>query len=176
MKSATSPDDIVVVGIDPGPRPGVFALRYSPPEEHDVRRRTAAPVLFECNADAMILLLRAILPSDVRLIIISYEIYVVGNRSSKVKASGDNATTVRMCGQIQGLNYADSRIAIKRHPAAQVMPWASLERLERAGIEGLTKGMPHVRSAAKHALYAAVHDAGVIDPLSKLHKRIEVPA
>jgi len=176
MRTNTSRDDIAIIGVDPGPQPGVFADRYSPPQKDGSKIRTTMPIYFECNPDALLLFIQAILPSDVRLVIITYELYVVGNRSAKVSTPGDNATTMRMCGQIQGLAGHDPRIAIKRHTAAQVMPWASVDRLERAGIAKLVAKLTHARSAAKHCLFTAVHDAGVPDPLSKRHKMAEVPA
>jgi hypothetical protein len=48
-----------------------------------------------------------------------------------------------------------------------VKPWATDERLEAAGLLDLTKGMRHARDAARHALFTAVKDGGVPDPLSK---------
>lgn len=49
--------------------------------------------------------------------------------------------------------------------AATVKPWATDKRLDVAfGL--VFRGMPHAKDAARHALYAAVHDLGWPDPLS----------
>lgn len=111
-----SPEDIVIVGVDPGPVPGVCGLRYCPPREDGMRIRTAAPVFFECSANAFIMLLRAILPSDVELIIVSCEPFILSNRSAKTKTAGASAETSRMCGQIETLPTVDPRIVVKHHP------------------------------------------------------------
>jgi hypothetical protein len=47
-----------------------------------------------------------------------------------------------------------------------VKPWATDERLAAAGLLDPTKGMRHARDAARHALFCAVRDFGLPDPLS----------
>jgi hypothetical protein len=51
--------------------------------------------------------------------------------------------------------------------AADVKPWATDTRLQAAGLLDLTKGMRHARDAARHALFCAVCDFGLTDPLSR---------
>ena len=55
-------------------------------------------------------------------------------------------------------------------PAANVKSWVQARdwaRLKAAGLWDITAGQPHARSAAWHCLYAAVHDGGLPDPLSR---------
>jgi hypothetical protein len=159
-----SSDDIVIIGIDPGPRPGIVGLRYSA-----TRVRTAAPVIVQCTLNIALPIIRTLIPVDVRRIFLSYEPYVIGNRSAKVGTPAASAATSRFCGALGTLAGEDPRIILRHHQAAAVKPWGFDERLERAGLLVVVKGMPHARDAAKQALYCASHDAGVPDPLSKKH-------
>ena len=81
---------------------------------------------------------------------------------------------------VRGRAIADQRLTLDQvanlqtlHPgakvrsASEVKPWATDDRLEKAGLLAATKGMRHSRDAARHALFAAVHDGGLPDPLSK---------
>jgi hypothetical protein len=164
-----SPDDTVVIGVDPGPRPGIVGLRYSPGKV-----RTAAPAIIQCTLNVAIPLIQAIIPADVRRIILSFEPFVMGARSSKVSSPAASAATARFCGALQAMAHNNHRIIIRHHQASQVKPWGCEERLERAGLLLLVKGMTHARDGAKQALYSASHDAGVPDPLSRKHTLIEV--
>jgi hypothetical protein len=164
-----SVEDIVVIGVDPGPRPGIVGLRYSPQ-----RVRTAAPAIIQCTLNVAIACIQAIIPADVKRIYLSYEPFVMGARSAKVSTPAASAATARFCGALQTLAYGDNRIVLRHHQASAVKPWGMEERLERAGLHMLVKGMTHARDGAKQALYCATHDAGVPDPLSKRHKLAEV--
>jgi hypothetical protein len=61
---------------------------------------------------------------------------------------------------------ADCDTEFVERPAAAVKPRATDTRLDRAGLLAPTRGMPHARSAARHALYAAVPAGLLADPLS----------
>ena len=50
--------------------------------------------------------------------------------------------------------------------ASDVKPWAR-GRLARAGLLDMTVKSVDARDAAMHALFSAVHDAGLPDPLSR---------
>jgi hypothetical protein len=166
-----SPEDTIVIGIDPGPRPGIVGLRYSP-----AKVRTAAPIIIQCTLNIAIPLIRTIIPSDVRRIILSFEPFVMGNRAGRVSSPAASSATARFCGGLQAMPHGDTRIIIRHHQASHVKPWGCEERLEKSGLLLLVKGMVHARDAAKQALYCATHDAGVPDPLSKRHKLAEVSA
>jgi hypothetical protein len=52
-----------------------------------------------------------------------------------------------------------------------VKPWATDKRLTAAGLLAMTAKMADARDACRHALYTAVHDAGIPDPLSAAGRR-----
>jgi hypothetical protein len=62
-------------------------------------------------------------------------------------------------------------LALRSWPAATVKPWTGHlkgdKRLHAAGLFEVTAGQPHARDGGRPALYAAVHDAGLPDPLSQ---------
>jgi len=60
----------------------------------------------------------------------------------------------------------DVRVVRYQGPT-DVKPWAIPARLVKAGLIKPTEGMRHARDAARHALYAAVHERITADPLSK---------
>jgi hypothetical protein len=167
-----SPDDLVIVGIDPGPRPGLCALRFN-----TAKIRCATPVILQCYpASAAITMLKSILPRDVKLIILSYELWIPSNKAGKLATPSAAIATGKMCARLDALPTEDDRIVVKHHSAAQVKPWATIERMEKAGLELITKGMTHARDGGKQALFCAVHSAGVPDPLSRKHRKIDIPA
>jgi hypothetical protein len=165
-----SPEDTIVIGVDPGPRPGIVGLRYSP-----AKVRSAAPIIIQCTLNIAIPLIQAVIPADVRRVVLSFEPFVIGSRSAKVSSPAASAATSKFCGALQAMAHGDARIIIRHHQASHVKPWGCEERLERAGLHLLVKGMTHARDGAKQALYCATHDIGVPDPLSKRHTLIEVP-
>jgi hypothetical protein len=139
----------VVIGIDPGPTPGIVLLarRYSGDGfDADV---------VQCSASALLRVLEGLDPHGHALI--SVERFVVKGRN--------NAAQSLTRDQVSALQALFPRVVLRT--AAQVKPWATDTRLEAAGLLEATKGMRHARDAARHALFCAVHDAGVPDPLSR---------
>lgn len=83
-------------------------------------------------------------------------------------ARGDNASVTRA--QVEELKtvLVQANVPVHVRPAAMVKPWASDDRLRKAGLLTVTAGMPsHARDAQRHMLFCAVHDGGVPDPLSR---------
>lgn len=58
-------------------------------------------------------------------------------------------------------------ILLAVRPAAIAKPWGTDKRLAAAGLLDVSAGLPHARDALRHALYAACHDGGAPDPLSR---------
>lgn len=155
----------VVIGVDPGPIPGVVVLRLGPPLETSV---------FQCDADSVLWLIRSLFAHApyVGHHVLAVERFVVGPRASRLSTASAGRKTRDMVGAIVelGENQRDlvgrPLVRVVARSASEVMPWASDARLSRLGLYTATKGMQHARAAARHALYAAVKDAGLPDPLS----------
>jgi hypothetical protein len=149
-----------VIGIDPGPVPGIVRLNleYGGGPTH----------LLE--ADAMQVTPRLILPvldmlsADGRATV-AIERFVVGRRASRSSTPAAGAITRSMIGVVE--EWLDRNGHASSHrAAATVKPWAVDKRLLAAGLLDLTAGMRHARDAARHALFCAVKDYGLPDPLS----------
>ena len=67
--------------------------------------------------------------------------------------------------------WAPRQCKLHIRTAGEVKPWATDKRLHTAGLLDLTAGMRHARDAARHALYSAVRDYGLPDPLSRARLR-----
>lgn len=204
-----------VVGVDPGPIPGVVALSAGP--------GPLRASVFQCDAGSVLWLVRRALlvhpdegssgltgfaaggwirpqehhshrdpcdhvPAcltvadvarwyDVPLsvlghvpapprIVLAVERFVVGPRSSRLSTPQAAASTRDMVGKVLALGAELSGVTVVQRSAAEVMPWASDKRLSAIGLLSVTKGMPHARAASRHALFAAVRDGGMPDPLS----------
>lgn len=141
-----------VIGVDPGPTPGIVRLRYSPGlvlEDADV---------VQCSATAFYDVLLALGPYSAHVCV---ERFVVSRRSMSSRTAGAGEVTRDQVGALQTAYSATLRTA------AAVKPWATDARLDAAGLLEACKGMRHARDAARHALFAAVRDHGVPDPLSR---------
>jgi hypothetical protein len=162
----------VVIGIDPGPIPGFVVLDLA-------RDAMPAVEVVQCSHRAAPTVLAGLLTfaPDVP-VHVQIETFVVGRASMRSGQHG--AVTRDLVGRLREVwEGHDSTIRGRRgghwfqRSAAQVKPWATDRRLQAAVCAGdtslwlATAGMRHARDGARHALYCAVHDAGVSDPLSK---------
>jgi len=146
-----------VIGVDPGPTPGICLLRED-----------GEPWVLQCNHEAAVDVVRSLMDIDgasPEHRILAVEKFVVGRRAARSATAKAGETTRNLIGELQALDK-DAHL----RPATQIKAWATDKRLEAAGLLDKTKGMPHARDAARHALYAAVHDGGWHDPLSKKAK------
>lgn len=163
----------LVIGVDPGPTPGIVALHGTTTQTHGV----AASVI-QCDHDSAALVIRALLstvdthdPSG-KQPIVAVERFVAGYRASRSRTASAGATTRDLVGALYEAVRGVARF--EQRPAAAVKPWATDARLAAAGLLDPTRGMPHARDAARHALYAAVHAQLMPDPLSPRARRKEV--
>ena len=161
-----------VIGVDPGPIPGVVLLELEPMTDglSCWLRETYA---FQCSANAAPDLVRSLLLES-NAALGEVETYAVGGKSGRLASARESALTRDMVGAIEQLVRDHHRGEISgqtgsfvQRAAGQVKPWATDIRLAKAGLLEPTKGMRHARDAARHALYAAVHDGNLPDPLSK---------
>jgi hypothetical protein len=142
------------IGIDPGPTPGIVAL--------DARGDLVAVV--QCTHEVMLPIVRDVLDVRGGLALIAVERFVARGR-----ASADQALTRDQVGSVMALFPG----RVVQRSASEVKPWATDRRLQAAVLPGdtslflRTAGMRHARDAARHALFAAVKDGGLPDPLSK---------
>jgi hypothetical protein len=101
--------------------------------------------------------------------LLAVEAFVVGPRASKSASPFAGRITRNLVGELTAL--AGPRVRVFSRPAAVVKPWATDERLAAADLIVCTKAMPHARDAARHALYGAVHEGLMRDPLSRAAAR-----
>lgn len=142
------------IGIDPGPTPGIVVLEVDEPRLREVG-------VVQCTANMLELTLWALLADSPEPCVLQIERFVTRGR-----ANAAQSLTRDQVGDVAGLARRHSTPLIQRN-ASQVKAWATDARLEKAGLLDLCKGMRHARDAARHALFAAVHDGGLPDPLSK---------
>jgi hypothetical protein len=161
-----------VLGVDPGETTGIVRLQYYPrstPEHRvPVWTRTGEPMAIQCNHQSVPEILAWL--TAMGDILISHERFVVGLRASRSKKAGASQITRDINGHIDTLHKTDQpnrRIRVVEHSASETKVWATDERLRAAGIE-LPPEMRHARDAARQACFAACHDLGAPDPLSKL--------
>ena len=163
-----------VIGIDPGPQPGLVLMRFgvsTPWWPADVR---AIQCDYQTAPDQLRYLLAVGYQGTHTLV--GCERFVRGNRSAKAAHPGAVNRTERLIGEFK--TAADEWFQAMGHDgrwimnnASRVKAWAKFERLETAGLLDATKGMTHARDAAKHALFVACNDGRAPDPLSRARQR-----
>lgn len=157
-----------VIGIDPGPTPGIVALIFHK------RRSLIETNVIQCSWGVSETLLRAVLDDAYIPTLAQAEAFVVGNRAARsahASAGGLTRTLIpKLFGVFDEWRTRTGGVLLGmwfERPAAQVKPWATLKRLEKAELVEPTKGMTHARDAARHAMFLATKDGGIPDPLSK---------
>jgi len=154
--------ELVVVGVDPGPMPGICALYWLSPEQ--VRPASA---VYQCNHPAAVDLVEHLLNWGADRRVLAIERFVSGPRSSRLNSPISAQITRELITALTSLRTTLACEVVLRS-AAEVKPWGSDERLDACGLIETTRGMPHARDAARHALHAAVWAAGQVDPLGSL--------
>lgn len=155
---------LFVCGVDPGETSGVVALSYL-----DGVLLTAQA--FQCNAASTEWLVLALLDNTegwAEDVVLAVERFVVGPRAARSRTAKAGATTRDLVGRLTAPDAGWRTVA---RSASEVKPWSSDERLEAATLLAPTKEMRHARDAARHALFAAVADGGIPDPLSRAARR-----
>ena len=153
---------LAVIGCDPGPTCGI-AVAYWDEESW------AYPAAYQCDAASAPALLDWLASKNRRLRVIgAVEEFRAGTGPG---ARGAQACVTRDLADELVFVLRQSKVTAMVRPAATVKPWATDKRLERAGLLAVSAGMPaHARDAQRHLIYAAVHDAGVPDPLSRVRR------
>lgn len=165
---------ITVIGFDPGPTSGVCALYFSPD--------AMSPLVYSCNDRAAVWLIERLLGErasavEVRpgvtyqskavtpgsRVIMAVEAFAPGHGAGARVHGGEVRNLIS---EVQGIANAHGVLPLQR-TAAAVKPWATDKRLQAAGLYALCAKMTDARDACRHALFAAVHDGGLPDPLDR---------
>ncbi|RGC68440.1 hypothetical protein C5N14_13720 [Micromonospora sp. MW-13] len=157
-----------VIGIDPGPLPGIVRLQLKVVGDKwsgqsaqlvDVQALQVTPGLLGTVLEGI--------NAATEVEVVAYERFVVGRRAGQSSSAAAGAKTRNMIGELEAWAGAGRWRRVYARSAAEVKPWATDTRLGAAGLLDLTKGMRHARDAARHALFCAVRDCGLADPLSR---------
>jgi hypothetical protein len=144
------------LGIDPGPTTGI--VLWFPGHE---------PWVTQANAAAAPLVLLGLLQGVDTPERVWGQIERWVTRKVSAKAGRNGTKTRDLVAELSVVKTEPMMQSWRERSASEVKPWAMDERLDAAGLLAPTKGMPHARDAARHALFTAVRDGGIPDPLSR---------
>lgn len=155
---------LCVLGVDPGPTSGI-AIAYWDDESW------MYPGAYQCDASsapALVGWLASLHGSATRPAVRAVRGQVEEFRpGTGAGARGANATVTRTAVDELKAVLESYRVTVATRPAAMVKPWATDERLKKAGLFPVCRGQGHATDAMRHLLYRAVRDCGVPDPLSR---------
>jgi hypothetical protein len=153
-----------ILGVDPGPLPGIVRLHLL--ENTDGAVRLIGADAMQVTPGMVIAVLEGLHQLDSAIDAIAIERFVVGRRAARSATPAAGSRTRDMIGELTGWATEKQVITVHTRTAAEVKPWAVDKRLHAAGLLDITAGMRHGRDAARHALFCAVKDYGMPDPLS----------
>lgn len=157
----------IVLGADPGPTPGIIRLTVGYSRANPMPVIERADVV-QCSEGVLVPVLNALIDfaEFAETTALAYEAFVTGARAARSSTPAAGKATRDMVRDLAGW-AAHHNLPSYTRRAADVKPWATDARLDAAGLLDLTKGMRHARDAGRHALYCAVKDYGLPDPLSR---------
>lgn len=158
---------IRAIGIDPGPTPGLVGLLFSDSKliKTDVIQCSGSMV-----GHAFEMLLKGYKDVPGIEVYLQVEKFVISRGSYRTGSAG--ARTRDMVGDIAA--YAlRLGIHVTQRSASVTKDWATDTKLRAAGLYDATAGMSHARDAARHAMYTAVHEGNIPNPLSKRAQKAE---
>jgi hypothetical protein len=152
-----------VIGIDPGPTTGIAFLDY-----YSTQEQPAQIEIFQMPAACVEHFLEAYLGyyyirPEVTRKFAQVEKFVTG-QSAGSRGKPAEVTRQAVMRDAELLEMAGYSVAVRS--AAEVKPWATNKRLDKAGVVASLTSMVHGRDSARHGLYCAVRDAGRRDPLA----------
>jgi hypothetical protein len=153
-----------VIGIDPGPTPGLVRLLY-------MDGTLATVDVVQCSSSLLMTVALALLQDRAVETYLQVERFVIGRASMRSGSAG--AITRDQVGRLLEMAASIGNVYPVQRPATEVKAWATDKRLSAAGLITPTKGMTHARDAARHALFCAVADGKIKDPLSMRARRTE---
>lgn len=147
------------LGIDPGPIPGFFLAAWAPGH-----REAALALAWQCRKDEA--------PGLLAMILDWYGALITCGQAEEFRGSlspgsrGKHATATRSTLSVLTSLAEEHGVRLAVRHSSRVMPWATDKKLKTAGLYEATTGKKDARAASRHALYCAVHDGGLPDPLS----------
>lgn len=152
--------NLTVIGVDPGPTAGIVKLFWDNRVIHPLE-------IVQCNALAVPGIVDAFVRDGDPLVYIAVEKFVDGRYAGRGNAPvAGRATRDMITSLVTCYSGLQPRVSLALRSASEVKPWASDDRLHRAGLFDATKGMTHARDAARHALFCVVK-LGAPDPMSR---------
>jgi hypothetical protein len=150
----TPPLRTYIIGVDPGRTTGIAALSLFDGE-------LTSHSLIQCSHDVPRWLVGHMFDAaqPVDRLVLAVERFVVRARAGRSSDAAAGEITRDLIGA-----------TVYLRSASDVKPWATDKRLEAAGITA-PPAMRHSLDGARHALFAAVHDCGLPDPLSTRSRR-----
>lgn len=150
-----------VMGVDPGPIPGIVAAHYID------GLRAADPTVIQCNHQIAPFIVEELLGEAARVPrLLALETFRVSGRSARCSTPKAGELTRNLLGALIELaRRLDIRVV--ERTASDVKPFATDDRLRKAGLYVPTEGMRHARDGARHHLFAAIRDGIIPDPLSR---------
>lgn len=150
---------IYVLGVDPGPTTGLVGLSYT-------FGKLQRASIIQCDHVTAREIVNHLVASvkPVSRLVLAVERFVVGpraTRSSTPKAGQITRELVELCTVMADEWGTELRL----RSASEVKPWATNARLAAAGLS--FPGSAHAADAGRHALFSAVADCGMPDPLSR---------
>ena len=158
-------DPVITLGIDTGDTAGFGLAAWE-----DGQRRAVLARAWQCDRDSAVLLLGWILRDFVLTPVAAVQVAAFDDRPKSRGLHGTSPSLIRR--QVTELERVCvlSGVPVHVRTASQVKTWAADARLTAAGLYAFTAGASmskHARDAARHALFCAVHDCAVPDPLSR---------
>jgi hypothetical protein len=146
-----------VLGVDPGPIPGIVTLHYL---QHPAWALDAVHA-YQCSAPAA--------PKLLALLLDEYgDCWAAGGIEQFVQGTvKTDKVTARQIPVLMDV-AAGHGLHLGCLPAGTVKPWATARRMASSGVWAQVPAkLPHARSAAQVALYWGCRNGGVPDPLSR---------
>lgn len=152
---------IAGLGLDPGGTTGICLAAWQPgkPEAVSVLARQCP------RAEAAEVLGQMLAGWGLEVTCAQIEDFRVSRRAARIRRAHSTGTAELVADLRDALRLPGIRVYVR--PASDGKPWASDKRLKAAGLLDVTRGLPHARDAARHALYTAHFDGLLPDPLSK---------
>jgi hypothetical protein len=160
----TPPLRTYIIGVDPGRTTGIAALSLFDGE-------LTSHSLIQCSHDVPRWLVGHMFDAaqPVDRLVLAVERFVVRARAGRSSDAAAGEITRDLIGALASIGR-DHGATVYLRSASDVKPWATDKRLEAAGITA-PPAMRHSLDGARHALFAAVHDCGLPDPLSTRSRR-----